>query len=68
MSTDTDHGDETYKEASPLEDVILKMQEEIDEHKECIGVLQSLVNDLRWRMNALCNNLSLQEEARRTFK
>lgn len=48
------HGDETYKEASPLEDAILKMQEEID--------------DLRWRMNALCNHLSLQEEARRTFK
>lgn len=40
------HGDENYQEASPLDDEILRMQEEI--------------NDLRWRMNALCTFLSLK--------
>ena len=34
----------------------------MDEHEKCIGVLQSLVNDLRWRMNEVCTLLSLKRE------
>jgi len=34
----------------------------MDEHEKCIGTLQSLVNDLRWRMNEVCNLLSLKRE------
>ncbi len=48
MNIDDCHGDETYQEASPLEDEILRMQEEI--------------NDLKWRVNSICNHLSLLED------
>ena len=45
MHNDT-HGDETYTESTPLEDEILRMQDQI--------------NDLQWRMNALCAFLSMR--------
>ncbi len=34
----------------------------MDEHEAYINTLQSLVNDLRWRMNEVCNLLSLKRE------
>ena len=34
----------------------------MDEHEKCISALQSLVNDLRWRMNEVCALLSLQSK------
>ena len=34
----------------------------MDEQEKCIVALQSLVNDLRWRMNEVCNLLQLKRE------
>lgn len=40
------HGDETYHESCQLESEILRIQDEI--------------NDLKWRMNAVCTFLSMR--------
>ena len=34
----------------------------MDEQEKCIVALQSLVNDLRWRMNEVCTLLQLKRE------
>jgi hypothetical protein len=46
MNIDDCHGDETYQEASPLEDELICLQQQIV--------------DLQWRMNALCGFLSIR--------
>lgn len=46
MANDDLHGDEHYREASPLEDAIQEIKEEL--------------YDLRYRMNALCTFLSMR--------
>ncbi len=42
--------------------IVIPSSETIIEHEKCIGILQSQVNNLRWRMNEVCNLLSLKRE------
>lgn len=68
-------GKDSYKLTLPdeyhfdsLDDLIRKLMDFIrnptairneSENEKIIGILQSQVNDLRWRMNDVCNALSL---------